>query len=111
MIKTITHEKESEEIRLLLLASIPPFYQIIKEEKTSFKIGTNSSTATIKIDGETIIIKGANMIVKDCYLAIKENLENVSDQSLVSRRGMINKNRCNKPICTCGMCDGFFNTK
>ena len=109
MQKVIEHRNDNlEQAYLMVVVSIPPIYKIIKDDRSIIKIGNDTSTATIKIDNNQIVISGATVIVKDCYSAFKENIENINNQSSIGKRKIMGNRKCNTPICTCGLCDGFF---
>ena len=108
MVKFIQHNKDIEQIYMTVVVSIPPWFTILKDDKKSIKVGKGSSTATIRLEIDQISISGATSVVKDCYAAIKENVDNLMNQSQIGKRKIMGTRKCDGPTCTCGLCDGFF---
>ena len=109
MIKIISHQKEEQEILSLINLSIPIGYETIKEKDNIIRIKNNNSPATIRLEKEKIIISGANIIVKNCFQSLEDYLNGKTKQNPNKKRSFPQNNKCGQPICTCGLCDGFFN--
>lgn len=102
--KIIENNLGIEKMNTIVKIVVSSLYKNYSHVDNTYKIRTTNSSATIIIGKEKVTLKGASIIITNCYNGIKEEINNGS----LKLGNRFSNRMCDGPTCSCGLCQTFF---